>query len=118
LTSLDAYRGFVMFLMAAEALQLPRVARSFPDNPVWQFIAHHTSHVEWVGVRCRYDPAVLHVSGGSIAAVLGRQSQRKRPAVWDHASTCDGAVADFDFPRHLPAIGWREANKTSPSRIR
>ncbi len=38
-----------MTLMAAELLQLPRIARGFPDNPVWQFIAHHTSHVEWVG---------------------------------------------------------------------
>lgn len=49
LVSLDAYRGFVMFLMAAELLHLPQIARSFPDNAVWQFIAHQTSHVAWTG---------------------------------------------------------------------
>jgi len=49
LTSLDAYRGFVMFLMMAEALNLCRVAAARPDNPIWQFLCHHQSHVEWVG---------------------------------------------------------------------
>lgn len=49
LTSLDAYRGFVMFLMAAEALHLPRLAAQFKDNPIWQTIGYHTSHVEWTG---------------------------------------------------------------------
>jgi predicted acyltransferase len=49
LASLDLYRGFVMFLMAAELLHLPQVARSFPDVPAWQVVGRHTSHVEWVG---------------------------------------------------------------------
>jgi predicted acyltransferase len=49
LTSLDAYRGFVMFLMMAEVLRLPRVASAFPGDALWQWIAFHTSHVQWVG---------------------------------------------------------------------
>jgi heparan-alpha-glucosaminide N-acetyltransferase len=49
LVSLDAYRGLVMFLMMAEMLQLPRVARHFGDDPWWQWIAFHTRHVEWTG---------------------------------------------------------------------
>ena len=49
LTSLDAYRGFVMFLMMAEVLDLSRVARARPDSAFWQFLAHHQSHVEWIG---------------------------------------------------------------------
>jgi heparan-alpha-glucosaminide N-acetyltransferase len=49
LTSLDAYRGFVMFLMMAEVLQLSRVARARPDSASWQFLAHHQSHVAWIG---------------------------------------------------------------------
>jgi predicted acyltransferase len=49
LTSLDAYRGLVMFLMMAEALELWRVARARPDSALWQFLAHHQTHAEWVG---------------------------------------------------------------------
>src|SRR5215510_16047997 len=49
LTSMDAYRGFVMFLMMAEVLRLSRVARALPGSGFWGFLAHHQSHVEWIG---------------------------------------------------------------------
>ena len=49
LISLDAYRGFVMFLMVAEVLHLGRVARNFPESGFWAFLAHQQSHVEWIG---------------------------------------------------------------------
>src|SRR5262249_38260807 len=49
LSSIDAYRGFVMFLMVAELLHLSQVAKYFPDNEVWQWLAHHTQHVDWTG---------------------------------------------------------------------
>ena len=49
LASLDAYRGFVMFLMMAEVLRLPQVAGAFPSDALWQFIKFNTSHVQWVG---------------------------------------------------------------------
>ena len=49
LTSMDAYRGLVMFLMMAEVLRLSRVARAFPESGVWKFLSDHQSHVEWVG---------------------------------------------------------------------
>lgn len=49
LASVDVYRGFVMFLMVAEVLELAKLAKHFPDNPVWQAIKFHTTHVEWVG---------------------------------------------------------------------
>jgi predicted acyltransferase len=49
LTSLDAYRGFVMFLMMAEVLRLPQVASAFPSDALWPFIKFNTSHVQWVG---------------------------------------------------------------------
>lgn len=49
LTSLDAYRGFVMLLMMAEVLRLSRVSRALPESGFWNFLAHHQSHVEWIG---------------------------------------------------------------------
>lgn len=48
LGSIDAYRGLVMFLMMAEVLYLAAVAHAHPD-PFWKFLAHHQTHVEWVG---------------------------------------------------------------------
>src|SRR5512136_600556 len=48
-TAVDAYRGFVMLLMMAEVLRLPAVARAFPGNWFWEFLAFNQSHVEWAG---------------------------------------------------------------------
>ena len=49
LASIDAYRGFVMFLMMAEVLRLNKLAEAFPKSELWKFLAHHQEHVEWVG---------------------------------------------------------------------
>lgn len=47
--SIDAYRGFVMFLMMAEVMKLFTMGSKFPESKFWQFISFHTSHVEWGG---------------------------------------------------------------------
>jgi heparan-alpha-glucosaminide N-acetyltransferase len=49
LVSLDVYRGFVMLLMMAEVLRLSLVSRALPESGFWGFLAHHQSHVEWIG---------------------------------------------------------------------
>lgn len=49
LASIDAYRGFVMFLMLAEVLKLCTVSAALPDSGFWRFLSHHQSHVAWVG---------------------------------------------------------------------
>lgn len=49
LASIDAYRGWVMFLMMAEVLHLGRVAAARPESAFWKFLAYHQSHVEWIG---------------------------------------------------------------------
>lgn len=49
LGSMDAYRGWVMLLMMAEVLNLRRVSQALPESRFWYFLAHHQSHVEWVG---------------------------------------------------------------------
>ena len=47
--AVDAYRGFVMFLMMAEVLQLARVAAAYPGNWILGTLAYHQSHVAWAG---------------------------------------------------------------------
>src|SRR5207302_931303 len=49
LSSVDAYRGLVMFLMLGEALRLCRVSQALPDSGFWKFLCYHQSHVEWAG---------------------------------------------------------------------
>jgi heparan-alpha-glucosaminide N-acetyltransferase len=49
LISMDAFRGLVMTLMLGEVMHLPEVARSFPQNWLWNIIAFNTQHVEWQG---------------------------------------------------------------------
>ncbi|MGD0539281.1 MAG: DUF5009 domain-containing protein [Verrucomicrobiota bacterium] len=49
LTSLDAYRGFVMLLMMGEVLSFCRVSEALPQSGFWHLLCHHQSHVEWVG---------------------------------------------------------------------
>jgi predicted acyltransferase len=38
-----------MLLMMAEVLQLHRVAEQLPQSKFWHWLAHHQTHVEWVG---------------------------------------------------------------------
>ncbi len=47
--SVDAYRGFVMFLMMAEVLHLGLMKKAFPESELWNFLAFNQSHVGWRG---------------------------------------------------------------------
>lgn len=49
ISSVDAYRGFVMFLMMAEVLEFGHISKALPDSSFWAFLAFHQDHVEWVG---------------------------------------------------------------------
>ncbi len=49
LSSIDAYRGLVMFLMMAEVLQFCAVAKAVPDSGLWKLLCSQQSHVEWTG---------------------------------------------------------------------
>ena len=49
LTSIDAFRGFVMFLMMAEALRSWEVAKALPGSTFWRIFSSAQTHSEWVG---------------------------------------------------------------------
>lgn len=84
LTSLDAYRGFVMLLMMAEVLRLRRVAQAFPESDFWRFLSFHQSHVEWIGCSLHdlIQPSFSFLVGValsfSIAARASRGESRAR----------------------------------------
>lgn len=49
LTSLDAYRGFIMLVLASGQFGIPKVAEKFPQDPFWQDLAFQFNHVKWAG---------------------------------------------------------------------
>ncbi len=87
LVSLDAYRGFVMFLMMAEVLHLGAMSASHPDSRVWQFLDDQQSHVQWTGcvLHDLIQPSFSFIVGValpfSIAARLSRGQSRGNMAL-------------------------------------
>src|SRR5262245_40251969 len=49
IASIDAFRGFVMFLMLAEVMRLFTLQRAYPASRFWSIVAFNTTHVPWQG---------------------------------------------------------------------
>jgi predicted acyltransferase len=66
--SIDAFRGFVMFLMLAEVMRLWTVAEAFPGSAFWATIAYNTTHVPWQGCSLHdlIQPAFSFLVGASL----------------------------------------------------
>lgn len=75
LASLDAYRGFVMLLMASAGFGLPQAAKHFPKSHVWQFFGRQFTHAEWVGTNLwdLIQPSFMFIVGVSVAYSWGRR---------------------------------------------
>lgn len=73
LLSLDTFRGFAMFLMAAELMELPEVASHFPGSALWRNIAFHSAHEEWTGCSLHdlIQPAFSFMVGVALPFSLG-----------------------------------------------
>jgi heparan-alpha-glucosaminide N-acetyltransferase len=89
IAGIDAYRGFVMFLMMAEVLRLSKMAENFPESPFWKFLSHHQSHVAWVGCSLHdlIQPSFSFLVGVALPFSLARRSslQQTRFALIGHA---------------------------------
>src|SRR5262245_46119452 len=78
LLSLDAYRGFIMLVMASEGFGFPQVAKKFPESPVWQTLGYHFSHVKWLG--CAFwdliQPSFMFMVGVAMAYSYAARAAR------------------------------------------
>jgi heparan-alpha-glucosaminide N-acetyltransferase len=66
--SIDAFRGFVMFLMLAEVMRLWTLHDAFPSSRFWALVAYNTTHVPWQGCSLHdlIQPAFSFLVGASL----------------------------------------------------
>jgi heparan-alpha-glucosaminide N-acetyltransferase len=76
--AVDAYRGLVMLLMMGEVLRFAEVARSYPGNTIWRWLAYNQTHVEWAGMSLHdtIQPGFTFLAGVSLPYSI-RSRQRK-----------------------------------------
>lgn len=78
IAAIDAFRGFVMFLMLAEAMRLWTVSRSFPASRFWSIVAYNTSHVPWQGCSLHdlIQPAFSFLVGAALPfSIVNRRAR-------------------------------------------
>lgn len=87
-SSVDAYRGFVMFLMMAEVLRFSRVAEAYPDSAFWTFLDFHQSHVPWVGCSLHdlIQPSFSFLVGVALPYSMASRASRSESVsmMWVH----------------------------------
>jgi predicted acyltransferase len=81
LVSLDAYRGFIMLMLASSGFGLVKLAKTVP-SPVTEFLAGQMQHVAWRGYAFwdLIQPAFMFMVGVSMPFSYG--ARRARGATW------------------------------------
>jgi heparan-alpha-glucosaminide N-acetyltransferase len=94
ITSIDAFRGFVMLLMLAEAMRLWTLHDAFPASRFWAIVAYNTTHVPWQGCSLHdlIQPAFSFLAGASLPFSIASRRGRGEP-----------------FGRMLAHAAWRSA---------
>lgn len=78
LTSLDAFRGAIMLLMASSGFGIPQIARNFPDSTVWKFLGQEFDHAAWTGCALwdLIQPAFMFMVGVALPwSIANRQAR-------------------------------------------
>jgi heparan-alpha-glucosaminide N-acetyltransferase len=77
-SSIDALRGLVMFLMLAEAMRLWTLHDAFPASRFWALVAYNTTHVPWQGCSLHdlIQPAFSFLVGAALPfSIASRQAR-------------------------------------------
>ncbi|MEI7920587.1 MAG: DUF5009 domain-containing protein [Planctomycetota bacterium] len=114
LGSIDAFRGFVMFLLMAEALHLSHMARNFPESKIWKTLAYHQTHVEWIGCSLHdmIQPSFSFLVGVSLPFSLlsRRQNGQSKKKMTLHAIWRAFALVALGI--FLRSVGRKQTNFT------
>ena len=78
MVSIDAFRGFVMFLMLAEAMRLWTLHAAFPASRFWAIVAYNTTHVPWQGCSLHdlIQPAFSFLVGAALPFSIASRRAR------------------------------------------
>ena len=114
LGSIDAFRGFAMFLLMAEALHLSHMARNFPESKIWKTLAYHQTHVEWIGCSLHdmIQPSFSFLVGVSLPFSLlsRRQNGQSKKKMTLHAIWRAFALVTLGI--FLRSVGRKQTNFT------
>lgn len=112
--SIDAYRGFVMFLMMAEVLALAAVAKKLPDSELWQWLAHHQTHVAWRGASLHdlIQPSFSFLVGVALPFSLASRHRRGEPLWFSLLHAAWRAAILVFLGVFLRSVGRPETNYT------
>ncbi len=78
IAAIDAFRGFVMFLMLAEAMRLWTLHTAFPESRFWSIVAYNTTHVPWQGCSLHdlIQPAFSFLVGAALPfSIVNRRAR-------------------------------------------
>ena len=114
LASVDAYRGFVMFLMMAEVLHLSGPARRRPKSELWATLAHHQEHVEWVGCTLHdlIQPSFSFLVGVALPFSIAARWARGQSMAWMTAHAFWRALVLVALGIFLRSVGKPQTNYT------
>lgn len=78
IASIDAFRGFVMFLLLAEAMRLWTLHDAFPASRFWAIVAYNTTHVPWQGCSLHdlIQPAFSFLVGAALPFSIASRSAK------------------------------------------
>jgi heparan-alpha-glucosaminide N-acetyltransferase len=114
LGSIDAYRGFVMFLMMAEVLRFHRIADAIKGSEFWGFLKHHQSHVEWTGCSLHdlIQPSFSFLVGVALPFSLASRLKRGQPVAASIAHAAGRALVLVALGIFLRSVGGSRTNYT------
>jgi heparan-alpha-glucosaminide N-acetyltransferase len=114
LGSIDAYRGFVMFLMMAEVLNLRRVSNAIKESAFWGFLKYHQSHVEWTGCSLHdlIQPSFSFLVGVALPFSLASRLKRGQTATGSIAHAAWRALVLVALGIFLRSVGGSRTNYT------
>jgi heparan-alpha-glucosaminide N-acetyltransferase len=113
-SSVDAYRGLVMFLMMAEVLELARVAKAIHGGAVWQWLAFNQTHAEWSGCSLHdlIQPSFTFLVGVALPYSIASRIARGQPQGWMIAHAAWRAFLLVALGIFLRSVGRPHTNFT------
>lgn len=114
ITSVDAFRGFVMFLMLAGVMRLSKVADAYPDCATLQAVKFHTSHVDWVGCSLHdlIQPGFTFLVGVALTFSLARRAERPVGRLLLHAAWRSLVLVWLGVFLRSSSARWKTTNFT------